>query len=140
MSLRTADFFHHVLIDSKEVRAFVDDRIYIPARPTIDEEEDTIPYIIIEPGEVTNNADTKDDGVEGDEDSANVSIFCVAESHDDLIEMAEAVRERCAEAWEENANPELTPIEWSFAASDEMYDPVKPCNYMRLNYNCITKR
>lgn len=139
MSLRTADFFLHAVKDSEEVTAIVDDRIYLPARPTVDENADTIPYMIVMPSNVTNNADTKDDGVEGDEDTANVSILCVARSHDELMDLCESVREACASAWEVGEDPQ-TPVEWNFSATDELYDPSKPCNYLTLNYQCITER
>ena len=139
MSLRTADFFRRGVSASDDIAAIVGDRIYLPARPTIDENEDTIPYIIIMPGNVTNNAETKDDGVEGDEDTANVSILCVARSHDELMDLCELVREVCVFRWEYGEDPQ-TPVEWNFSASDEIYDPIKPCNYLTLNYQCITER
>lgn len=140
MSLRTADFFSRALIRSNAVTAIVADRIFLPARPTVDEKEDTIPYIIIEPGGVTNISRTKDDSVEGEEDTATVSILCVAESHDHLMDLCEAVRDRFIEAWEAGADDPLTPVEWQFMASEEIYDPVKPCNFITLNYQCTTNR
>jgi len=139
MSLRTADFFCRAVSTSEEIAAIVGDRIYLPARPTIDENEDTIPYIIIMPGNVTNNAETKDDGVEGDEDTANVSLLCIARCHDELMNLCELVREVCSLRWEFGDDPQ-TPIEWNFSASEEQYDPIKPCNYLTLNYQCITKK
>ena len=139
MSLRTADFFSRALATSAAVTAIVGDRIFLPARPTIDEEQDTIPYIIIEPGGVTNDEDTKDDDVEGSEDVMSVSILCVAGSHDILIDLCEAARARCIEAWRIDDDPDC-PIQWSFSASEEFYDPVKPCNYLTLSYQCTTKR
>ena len=140
MSLRTADFFSRTLTASENVTAIVGDRIFLPARPTIDEQEDTIPYIIIEPGSLTNISRTKDDCVEGQEDTVNVSILCVAESHDRLMDLCEAVRDCCIEAWENGANDPLTPVEWQFSASEEIYDHVKPCNFIRLIYQCTTNR
>lgn len=140
MSLRTADFFSRALTTSEAVTAIVADRIFLPARPTIDEQQDTIPYIIIEPGGVTNISRTKDDSVEGDEDTATVSILCVAESHDRLMDLCEAVRNRCIEAWETGADDPLTPVEWQFTASEEVYDPVKPCNFITLTYQCTINR
>lgn len=139
MSLRTADFFSRGLSLSEDIAAIVGDRIYLPARPTVDENEDTIPYIIIIPGSVTNNAETKDDGVEGDEDTANVSILCVARSHDELMNLCELVREVNSFRQEYGEDPQ-TPIDWNFSASEELYDPIKPCNYLTLNYQCITKK
>lgn len=139
MSLRTSDFFSRTLSASKAVTDIVADRIFLPARPTIDEDEDKIPYVIIEPGALQNTSQTKDSSVEGEEDSVTVSILCVAESHDKLMDLCEAVREECISAWEAGTDEDV-PVEWTFSASEENYDPVKPCNYMRLNYQCITNR
>ena len=139
MSLRTADFFSRGVSASEDIAAIVGDRIFLPARPTVDENEDTIPYIIIKPGPVTNNAETKDDGVEGNEDTADVSIICVARSHDELMNLCELVREICSLRWEFGDDPQA-PIEWNFSASEELYDPIKPCNYLIINYQCITKK
>ena len=139
MSLRTADFFSRAVSKSDDIAAIVDNRIFLPSRPIAAENEDTIPYIIIMPGNVSNNSDTKDNGVEGTEDNANVSILCVARSHDELMDLCELVREACVSAWEVGDDPQ-TPIEWNFSASDEMYEPIKPCNYLTLNYQCITER
>lgn len=138
MSLRTADFFSRALTRSNAVTAIVGDRIFLPARPTVDENEDTIPYIIIMPGAVTNTGITKDDMPEGDEDTANVGILCVAESHDRLTDLCEAVREACVSLWRETIGEAHTPVEWQFSATDEQYDPTKPCNYVTLNYQCTT--
>lgn len=140
MSLRTADFFSRALTRSNDVTAIVGDRIFLPARPTVDENEDTIPYVIIMPGAVTNTGFTKDNTPEGDEDTANVGILCVAESHNRLTDLCEAVREACISLWRETVGEELTPVEWQFTATDEQYDPAKPCNYMTLNYQCTTNR
>ena len=139
MSLRTADFFSRGLSASEDIAAIVGDRIFLPERPTVDENEDTIPYIIIKPGPVNNNAETKDDGVEGNEDTANVSIICVARSHDELMNLCELVREVNSFRWEYGEDPQ-TPIDWNFSASEELYDPIKPCNYLALYYQCITKK
>ena len=139
MSLRTADFFRRGVSASDDIAAIVGDRIYLPARPTIDENEDAIPYIVIIPGDVINNAETKDDGVEGYEDTGDVSILCVARSHDELMDLCELVREVCAFRWEYGEDPQ-TPIGWNFSATIEQLDPTKPCNFLTLNYQCITKR
>lgn len=140
MSLRTADFFYRAVRTSEDVTAIVSDRVFIPARPTVDEMEDKIPYIIIEPGQVTNIVATKDDAPEGQEDSVTVRILCVAENHDALIDLCETVRERCADYWNEHRDATDAPFEWSFSASDEMLDQDKPCNYITMTYQCQTNR
>jgi hypothetical protein len=62
----------------------------------------------------------------------------VAESHDRLMDLCEAVRDCCIEAWEAGANDPLTPVEWQFSTSEEIYDPVKPCNFITLVYQCTS--
>lgn len=138
MSLRTADFFYKAISTSDEVVAIADERIFLPARPTIDEQQDTIPYIIIEPGTVTNGGFTKDNTPEGREDNATVSVLCVAESHDRLMDLCEAVRDSCVTYWQTHRDDPTTPVEWQFTASEEVYDYTKPCNYLTLTYQCTT--
>ena len=140
MSLRTADFFSRAITRSNAVTSIVGDRIFLPARPTVDENEDTIPYIIIVPAGVTNTGFTKDDTPEGDEDTANVDILCVAESHDRLTDLCEAVREACVNLWRETVGDEHTPVGWQFSTTEEIYEKAKPCNYLILTYQCTTNR
>lgn len=139
MSLKTDIFFHNALQASEAVLSAVGDRIFNTARPTIDEDEDKIPYIIIAFDGLQNNADTKDDGVEGTEDRVTVSILCVTGNRQRLATLAENVRKTCIDYWNDHQDEELTPIEWQFSASQVQYDPDKPCCYQILTYQCITK-
>lgn len=140
MSLLSDKFFYNALTQSEDVTAIVDDRIFNPARPTVDEDEDKIPYIIITFDDLQNNADTKDDGVEGDEDSVTVRILCVHEDCDALGDMTELVRQTLCDYWDKHRDEPLTPIEWQFSAGRVDYDPDKPCCYQTLTYLCVTNK
>lgn len=140
MSLQTDKFFYQALTQSQRVTDIVDDRIFNPARPTIDEDEDKIPYIIVTFDGLQNNAETKDNGVEGDEDRVTIGVMCCAENCDALGELTELVRETMCEYWEENRDEELTPIDWQFSAGQVFYDTDKPCCYQQLTYQCETKK
>jgi hypothetical protein len=140
MSLLTDKFFYSALTQSEDVTAIVDDRIFNPARTTVDEDEDKIPYIIITFEGLQNNADTKDDGVEGDEDRVTVNILCVHEDCDALGDMTELVRQTLCDYWDTHRCDPLTPITWQFSASRVEYDPDKPCCYQTLIYQCDTNK
>ena len=140
MSLQTDKFFYSALTQSEDVTAIVDDRIFNPARPTVDEDEDKIPYIIITFDGLQNNADTKDDGVEGDEDRVTVGILCVHEDCDALGDMTELVRQTLCDYWDTHRDDPLTPISWQFSAGRVDYDPDKPCCYQLLTYQCDTNK
>ena len=137
MSLLTDKFFYNALVASEDITAMVDDRIYNPARSNTEEDEDRIPYIIVKFDGLQNNSETKDDGVEGDEDMVNISILCVSGDCDSLGDLTEAVRQQCKIYWEAGTD-EQTPIDWNFSASEVEYDPDKPCCYQLLRYNCTT--
>lgn len=136
MSLKSDKFFFRALRSSAEIAQFVDGRIFNPARPTIDENQDRIPYIIVMFENLTNTALTKD-AIEGYEDTVNISILCVAEDRDSLGELSDAVRSCCREYWEDNDDEER-PIDWQFSAGGVQYDPMKPCCFQTLHYQCST--
>ena len=93
MSGLAADkFFFDALGASADINGRVEGRIFNPARATIDEEEDRIPYIIITLDSVTNDGQTKDSDVEGDSDTATVSVLCVENDRDSLASLTQAVR------------------------------------------------
>lgn len=139
MSLLTDKFFNNALNASDDIVEMVDGRIFNPARSTVDEEEDKIPYIIIMFEGLQNMTETKDESVEGDEDNVTVSILCVSNSCDSLGEMTEAVRQQCVSYWE-SEDDEYRPIDWTLSASRVEYDPEKPCCYQTLTYQCRTNK
>lgn len=140
MSLQTDKFFYAALTESESVMSIVDGRVFNPARPTVDEDEDKVPYIIISFAGLQNNVETKDDGVEGDEDSVTIRVLCVERNCDDLGNLTELVRQTMREYWEAHREDSLTPIDWTFSANEVNYDPDKPCCYQVLTYQCDTLR
>lgn len=137
MSLQSDKFFFRALSTSETIAGYVGTRIFNPARPTIDENQDRVPYIIIVFESLTNEALTKDD-IEGHEDTVNISILCVADDRDSLGELTEAVRQRCKEYWEESDDDEK-PLDWQFSAGVVQFDPGKPCCFQTLYYQCSTE-
>lgn len=144
MSLRTDQFFYSALSSSPAITDKVQDRIFNPARTTVDENEDRIPYLIITMDGVTNDESTKDD-VEGQTDTVEIGVLCVADDRESLADLTEAVRMQMvsylhqAEEGQEVDDAELAPYDWSFSASAVMYDEMKPCVYQSLRYVCGTR-
>jgi len=139
MSLIADIFFYNALMADNELVSMVDGRIFNPARPTVDEEEDQVPYIIISLDGGQNESETKDD-VEGLTDNVNVSILCVANDRDALGTITEAVRKQVREYFHEQEDEEGTPNDWQFSFSQVAYDPDKPCCFQTLSYQCDTFR
>ena len=137
MSGLAADkFFFDALRDSADINGRVEGRIFNPARATIDEEEDRIPYIIITLDSVTNDGQTKDSDVEGDEDVATVSVLCVDSDRDRLASLTQAVRNQCRAYLAATPEADRYIYEWQFTASEVGYDPMKPCCYQTLRHQC----
>ena len=137
MSGLAADkFFFDALRDSADINGRVEGRIFNPARATIDEEEDRIPYIIITLDSVSNDGQTKDSDVEGDEDVATVSVLCVDSDRDRLASLTQAVRNQCRAYLAATPEADRYIYEWQFTASEVGYDPMKPCCYQTLRYQC----
>ena len=134
MSGLAADkFFFDALKASADIMGRVDGRIFNPARPTIDEEEDRVPYIIIDLESVANDGTTKDD-VESDSDTATVSVLCVENDRDSLASLTQAVRNQCRAYL--TAVGDAVIVDWQFSATEVGYDPMKPCCYQTLRYQC----
>lgn len=139
MSLTADTFFYEAITDDQELVGMVENRVFNPARPTVDEEEDAIPYIIISMDGGQNDSETKDD-VEGWTDGVTVSILCVATDRDALGDIAEKVRLQVREYFKEHEGEDGTPNDWQFSFSAVAYDPDKPCCYQTLSYQCDTDR
>lgn len=137
MSLITDKFFFDALRSDSSLCTLLDGRIFNPARATIDEEEDRVPYIIITLDSVQNDQGTKDD-VESATDTATVSILCVGTNREQLATLTQAVRTRCKEYYWAHREDALSPYDWQFSAGPVQYDPMKPCVYQTLTYQCDT--
>lgn len=141
MSFYADKFFYEALKSDDDIISMTDGRIFNPARTTVDEKEDKIPYIIISFNGLTNDTTTKDD-VEGDTDTISIAIEVTAESRESLAELTQRIRQRIV-AYYKTVRYESTPsendeypIDWSFTAGPVQYDYIKPCMFQVLNYSC----
>lgn len=140
MSLRTDQFFYNALRNNSVLYDEIDGRLFNTARPTVDEDEDRVPYIIIILNGGSNDIGTKDD-VEGTTDTVNVSILVVANDREELADLTETVRDTCRDYLQSNGGTDSTaPIDWSFSFDTVVYDTMKPCLYQTLRYQCDTYR
>lgn len=136
-------FFHEALRRSGDVMEAVDGRIFNPARPEIDEEEDLIPYLIITYDGGQSDTGSKDDNLSR-LSSATVSILCCAEDRQALADLTELVEGTIAQ---EFATEGLYDDhdEWAFYIDNAMesagpvqFDAQKPCCFQTLTYQCET--
>lgn len=135
--LNTDKFFWDALRTDGNVAKVTGGRIFNTARPTIDERQDRVPYVIIIFDSLTNDETTKDDEAESPYDSVNIGILCVANDREQLARLTQAVRDRNKEYMLDKGDS--YGIEgWQFSAGAVMYDELKPCFYQTLNYNVTT--
>ena len=102
-----------------------------------------IPYIIVNFDGLTNNDETKDDPFEGDTDDVQISIEIAAPNRIELGQIADMVRKAVhryfINAEEGDEDFDLVPDDYTFSAQAVNYDPMKPCNWQILNYQCDCK-
>jgi len=98
-----------------------------------------VPYVIVAEGDVVNDGTTKDD-YEGDTDSVNITITVAARTRKELVvltnKVRKAVRRYFMDAKEEYDYFDLVPLDYQFSAKPVLYDPLKPCYWRELNYQC----
>lgn len=124
--------FYESLSQDAYIKALTDGRIFNPARPVIDEEDDKIPYIIITNDGGSNQEESKDCELEGTRDNVTISVLCVASDRKKLADLIQKVRDVIrisAEDW-----PRL--LQYSLSAGSVQFDPSKPCQYQTLTYQC----
>ena len=109
------------------------------AMPDEDLDNADVPYVIVSQGEGVNDGTTKDD-YEGDTDSVNITITVVARNRKELVvltnKVRKAVRRYFMNATEEDDYFDMVPLDYQFSASPVNYDPLKPCYWMELIYQC----
>ena len=135
MSLATDSIFVNALKANNELMRTVGDRLYDPAITLPIEEliNAPVPYIIVMFEGLSNDENTKDDGMEGDTDSVTISIEIAAKSRKALSELAESVRQTI----HDYLSDEDTDInDYHFSAERVNYDDQKPCCWQVLNYKC----
>jgi hypothetical protein len=89
---------------------------------------------------LTNDVETKDDPFEGDTDSVQIGIEIAARTRIELGQLADRVRKAvhdyCMNANEDDEDFGEVPADYTFSAQRVNYDPLKPCWWMELNYQC----
>lgn len=140
MSLQTDKIFITALRTDATVMRLTSGRVYDTAIPLPDAEADNVPcpYLIVMFDSLNNTGWTKDDSYEGVVDNVQISIQVVAVTRDALATLTERVRKVIQEYFIANQDDELTPINYTFSASDVSYDQFKPCFAQSLVYQCET--
>ena len=112
------------------------------AMPDEDLDNAEVPYVIVSQGEVVNDGTTKDE-YEGDTDSVNITIEVAARTRAELGTLADRIRKavrRYFRASEEGDElHDMVPLDYQFSFKPVTYDPLKPCWWMELNYQCDVK-
>jgi hypothetical protein len=109
------------------------------AMPDEDLDNADVPYVIVSQGEVVNDGTTKDD-YEGDTDTVNITIEVAARTRAELGTLADRIRKTVRRYFmasdEGDELHDMVPLDYQFSAKPVTYDPLKPCWWMELNYQC----
>ena len=109
------------------------------ALPDEDLDNAPVPYCIVSQGEVVNDGTTKDD-YEGDTDTVKITVEVAARTRAELGTLADkirkAVRRYFIASEEGDEGHDMVPLDYQFSASPVNYDPLKPCYWMELIYQC----
>lgn len=142
MSLQTDIIFVAAIkSDTELLRQLAIGDVYNTAIALPDEDLDNaeLPYVIVSQGEGVNDGTTKDD-YEGDTDSVNITIEVAARTRAELGTLAHRIRKavrRYFRASEEGDElHDMVPLDYQFSFKPVTYDPLKPCWWMELNYQC----
>ncbi len=112
--------------------------------PDVDLDKAALPYVIVSFDGMNNTDSTKDDEFEGDEDRVQVSIEVAAKTRPELGNILMAIRETIRTYFHANYGSDededfaLIPNDMVMNASGVQYDPVKPCFWQVLTYQCDT--
>lgn len=109
------------------------------AMPDEDLDNAPVPYAIVAFDGLVNDQSTKDD-YEGDTDTVTVYIEIAARTRPELGTIAKkirkAVRRYFMESDETDEDHGVVPYDYQFSASRVSYDPLKPCYWQTLTYQC----
>ena len=112
------------------------------AMPDEDLDNADVPYVIVSQGEVVNDVTTKDD-YEGDTDTVNITIEVAARTRAELGTLADRIRKTVRRYFMASDEGDelhgMVPLDYQFSAKPVTYDPLKPCWWMELNYQCDVK-
>ena len=145
MSLITDKVFYNALRSNASMMAQVGGRIESTSIPVPDEEFEAtpVPYIIITFDGLQNEGYTKDNSFEGDTDKVQIGIEITADNREALGTLTQAVRDAVIAYFQDQEGHttedyDLVPKDYTLTAGPVQYDPIKPCFYQILNYNCDT--
>lgn len=109
------------------------------ALPDEDLDNAPLPYVIVSEGDVVNDGTTKDD-YEGDTDSVLITIEVAARTRAELGTLTNsirrAVRRYFMASGEGDDLHDMIPLDYQFGARPVNYDPLKPCYWRELTYQC----
>lgn len=134
-SLATDKIFIAAIKANAQLMTQIGGRLYPTAIPLPDEDVDNVPvpYVIVTFDGLTNDAATKDDPYESDNDVVNIGIEITAKNRAALAALVSAVRSTIHSYMVEQA----TDIEdYQFSAEAVQYDQFKPCYWQTLRYQC----
>ena len=111
------------------------------ALPDQDLDNAPIPYVIVSFDGLVNDQSTKDT-YEGETDTVQVSVEIAAKNRKQLGELAtevrRTIREYFSEVDEDSEDADLVPYDYQFSADRVQYDPLKPCHWQVLRWQCDT--
>ena len=145
MSLQTDIIFVAAIkSDTELLRQLAIGDVYNTAIALPDEDLDNadVPYVIVSQGEVVNDEPTKDD-YEGDTDKVSITIEVAARTRAELGQLTDRIRKAVRRYFmasdEGDELHDMVPLDYQFSAKPVTYDPLKPCWWMDLNYQCDVK-
>lgn len=109
------------------------------ALPDEDLDNAALPYVIVTFDGLTNDQSTKD-SYEGDTDTVSIGIEVAARNRSELAGLTRDVRRTVRDFFENvtDKDPDfaLVPLDYQFGAGPVQFDPLKPCYWQVLNYQC----
>lgn len=111
------------------------------ALPDQDLDNAPIPYVIVSFDGLVNDQSTKDT-FEGETDTVQISVEVATKNRKQLGELAtlvrQTIREYFSEVDEDSEDADLVPYDYQFSADRVQYDPLKPCHWQILRWQCDT--
>lgn len=145
MSLCTDIIFVRAIKSDANILARLDSHdVYNTAIAMPDAELDNapLPYAIVTNDGMTNDQSTKDT-FEGEYDTVGIGIEVAARTRKELAELVADIRKTVREFFEnlpdDDAQYDLVPLDYQLSAEPVRYDPMKPCYWQIMHYQCDTK-
>jgi hypothetical protein len=134
MGLQTDSIFIAALSADADIMEVISGRLYGTAIALPDEDADNapVPYLIVTFDGLTNDSLTKD-AMEGDTDSVQVGVTCVAQTLGGLHDLTQMVREAVRGYLE---SEETAVTDYQLSADAIQYDSLKPCYWQVIHYAC----